>query len=147
TTSDNSASKLSTHTPFIRTTTSLLLPLAPQAYPYPIAGLCAEHLSPLLLTYYPPLEGILLSYTNPRLSSTSSSSNTDSSAPVLAVTRDEYATPFLWLTADFDILRPTAGTYLSGTVRVQNPSWLGLVCWNYFNAGIPRRRLPADWQW
>ncbi|KAH8687894.1 hypothetical protein BGZ60DRAFT_394761, partial [Tricladium varicosporioides] len=54
--------------PFHIQTSSLYLPLAPISQSYPLEGLCAEHLSPLLLTYYPPFEGILLSYHNPRMS-------------------------------------------------------------------------------
>ncbi|GAM90756.1 hypothetical protein ANO11243_088010 [Dothideomycetidae sp. 11243] len=168
---ETSSSLLDEHTPFVQTTSSLLLPLAPQAYSYPIQGLCAEHLSPLLLTYYAPLDGIVLSYTSPRLSESPSpdpryvpapeddpyASESDSAPShptrssnqpsILARTTDEYNTPFIWLTADFTLLRPKRGSYVSGTVRVQNPSWLGLVCWNYFNAGIPRRRLPPSWTW
>lgn len=148
------ASLQDTHTPFVRATGSLLLPLAPQAYSYPLQGLCAEHLSPLLLTYYPPLQGIVLSYSSPRISerphpepSYLAPSDADAQPLVLARTVDEYAAPLVWLTADFLLLRPKRGTYLAGAVRVQNPSWLGLVCWNYFSAGIPKRRLPPSWKW
>lgn len=202
------------HTPFAHETASVLLPLAPAAFDFPIQGLCAEHLSPLLLTYYPPLDGIVLSYSRPRLSNSAtldppyikpppssalsdptlepskpdSSADDDLTQPpsdtesevsldviidgtvqrdpttgktltkhqkrksysgplALAQTVDEYNTPFAWLTADFVLLRPERGVYLQGVVQVQNPSWLGLVCWNYFNAGIPRRRLPRGWRW
>ncbi|KAG8629991.1 hypothetical protein KVT40_001610 [Elsinoe batatas] len=194
------------HTPFVQETASLLFPLAPSAFNFPLQGLCAEHLSPLLLTYYPPLDGIVLSYSRPRLSDTpetnppytrrpahtypnsrrpdtspdASDSDPDSdaqsslsqpssiSAPsrspspsqgpsrkrktytgplILARTVDEYNTPLAWITADFLLLRPLRGVWLQGVVQVQNPSWLGLVCWNYFNAGIPRRRLPRGWKW
>ncbi|KAF2222515.1 hypothetical protein BDZ85DRAFT_296644 [Elsinoe ampelina] len=193
------------HTPFVQETASLLFPLAPSAFNFPLQGLCAEHLSPLLLTYYPPLDGIVLSYSRPRLSNTpetnppyirrpahtyansqlpdpspdtsdsdsdassslsqpssiSASSRSPSPSPtssqkkrktytgplVLARTVDEYNTPLAWVTADFLLLRPSRGVWLQGVVQVQNPSWLGLVCWNYFNAGIPRRRLPRGWRW
>ncbi|KAF4550777.1 DNA-directed RNA polymerase I subunit rpa43-like protein [Elsinoe fawcettii] len=202
------------HTPFVSETATLLLPLAPAAFNFPLQGLCAEHLSPLLLTYYPPLDGIVLSYSHPRLSDTPdfnppyirrpqhtppesiapAESDPDSDADeilsqpssdtasehsidliidsaiqrdeetgttltrkqkrktysgplVLAKQVDEYNTPLAYLTADFLLLRPERGTWLQGVVQVQNPSWLGLVCWNFFNAGIPRRRLPRGWKW
>ncbi|GAB7341924.1 hypothetical protein MBLNU457_g0231t1 [Dothideomycetes sp. NU457] len=146
---------LETHTPFVRQTTSLYLALSPVAYNYPIQGLCAEHLSPYLISYYPPLAGILLSYTNPRLSTTAD--NVPSSVPdnvspndapiVLAQSIDEYGVSFAWLTAEFLLLKPVRGTVIEAQVRVQNPSYLGLVCWNFFGASVERRRLPGDWRW
>jgi len=152
---------LTIHTPFVTQTTSLYLPLAPSAHNLPIQGLCAEHISPYLLSYHPPLNGILLSYSNPRLSSTPHSvpshvpdsaehdeSDHGASAPrVLVQSVDEYGVGFVWLTAEFLLLRPRRGTWIEAEVRVQNPSYLGLVCWNFFNAGVERRRLPADWVW
>lgn len=146
------ASQLETHSPFVQQTTSFYLPLAPISHAQPIQGLCAEHISPLLLTYYPPLRGVILSYANARLSESPHSVPSAAEAPdappvVLARSIDEYATTFVWLTADFTVLRPTKGCWVEGHVNLQNESYLGLVCWNFFNAGIERRRLPKDWQW
>jgi len=162
------------HSPFVTITAALQLPLSPQAYGYPIAGLCTEHISPHLLTYYPPFDGILISYSNPRISESiniqthppsylepppprdkteSSKSQAErqqeeTTIPlVLATSMDEYAAPMIWLIADFALLRPERGSTLKGSVRVQNQSWLGLMCWNYFNAGIPKVRLPKGWKW
>lgn len=146
--------ELETNSPFVQQTTSFYLPLAPVAHRFPLAGLCAEHLSPLLLTYYPPLNGLVLSYANPRLSSTPSDpgiqspSSTSKDTPLaMAKSIDEYAPSYVWLTADFTLLRPTAGSCLEGTVSLQNESYLGLTVYNFFNAGIPRARLPGDWSW
>ncbi|PBP25479.1 RNA polymerase Rpb7-like domain-containing protein [Diplocarpon rosae] len=47
----------STVSPFHLQTSSLYLPLAPVSQKFPLEGICAEHLSPLLLTYYPPFKG------------------------------------------------------------------------------------------
>lgn len=149
---------LDAHSPFVTQTTSLYLPLAPVAHGFPLPGLCAEHISPLLLTYYPPLHGVVLSYKNPRLSSTptplpspleqSSDTNSKPTHPiVLAKAIDEYATSFVWLTADFTLLRPTRGTLIEGSVRLQNESYLGIVAYNFFNVAIERRRMPKDWTW
>ncbi|GAB7356051.1 hypothetical protein MBLNU459_g6668t1 [Dothideomycetes sp. NU459] len=147
-----SAAELDTRSPFAQQTTSLYLPLSPVCHRFALDGLCAEHLSPLLLTYYPPLRGVVLSYANPRLSDTARSAPASREAPearelVLAKSINEYAVSFLWLTADFTLLRPTRGAVVEGYVSLQNESYLGLVCWNFFNAGIERRRLPKDWQW
>ncbi|KAK4988482.1 hypothetical protein LTR50_003886 [Elasticomyces elasticus] len=133
--------------PFTQTTASLYLALSPICQQYPLEGLCAEHLSPLLLTYYPPLKGVILSYSNPRLSEHPEDGVGATGVQVLARSVDEYAVSFVWLTADFTLLRPHRGTYVEGWVNLQNESHIGLICYNYYNASIDRRRLPKDWQW
>lgn len=143
---------LSTHSPFTQTTASFYVPLAPICHAFALPGLCAEHLSPLLLTYHPPLHGVVLSYTNPRLSDTAESAPASATAPeakeaVLAKSISEYAASFIWLTADFTILRPQRDCVVEGNVVLMNEGYLGLVCWNFFNAGIERRRLPKSWSW
>ena len=144
---------LQSRSPFIQQTASFYLSLSPCANDFPLEGLCAEHISPLLLTYYPPLKGIVLLFSNPRLSEhpddrqrTQASSNQEAKV-VLARSIDEYAVTYIWLSAEFLIFRPKAGSYLEGYVNLQNESLLGLVCYNYFNAGIEWHRLPKDWRW
>ncbi|KAF2770230.1 hypothetical protein EJ03DRAFT_253270, partial [Teratosphaeria nubilosa] len=135
-------------TPFRQQTASFYLALSPCAQSFPVEGLCAEHLSPLLLTYFAPLNGVVISYSNPRLSEGPNDVHPSSSKKyVLAQSIDEYAVNFVWLTAEFTVFRPSRGTYLEGYVNLQNESLLGLVCYNYFNAGIDRTRLPKEWKW
>lgn len=136
----------SSHSPFCIQTTSFYLPLSPITQATPLEGLCAEHLSPLILTYYSPLKGLVLSYSNARLSDRPDSAST-SSAPVLAKAIAEYAVSFTWLTADFLLLRAQRGTWIEGYINVQNESNIGLICWNLFNASVDRKRLPKDWRW
>ncbi|KAK5134706.1 hypothetical protein LTR08_006221 [Meristemomyces frigidus] len=144
---------LLSHSPFVQLTTSFYLALSPCAHDFPLEGLCAEHISPLLLTYCPSLKGILLSYDNPRLSEhpqdqqTPPASSSREANPVLARSIDEYAVTYVWLTADFLVFKPERGSYLEGYVNLQNESILGLVCYNYFNAGVEFARLPKDWRW
>ncbi|KAI6832924.1 hypothetical protein KC340_g6832 [Hortaea werneckii] len=144
---------LQSHSPFVQQTASFYLALSPCANNFPLEGLCAEHISPLLLTYYGPLKGIVLSYDNARLSAspeeaaTMTTPSSRDAQTILAKSTDEYAVTFVWLTADFVLFRPQKGTYLEGYVNLQNESLLGLVCYNYFNAGIEWNRLPKDWQW
>ncbi|EON69442.1 hypothetical protein W97_08702 [Coniosporium apollinis CBS 100218] len=138
--------------PFVHQTISLYLPLSPITYASPIPGLCAEHLSPLLLTYYPPLHGVVLSYANVRLSAERPSISrtpdpADIEEPVLALSIDEYAASFVWATADFVVLRPRRGVWLEGYVNLLNESYLGLVVYNLFSASVHRNRLPRDWRW
>ena len=130
---------------FHQQTSSLYLPLSPISQAQPLQGLCAEHLSPLILTYYPPFHGIILSYSNARLSS--SPTATPQTEDVLARSIDEYAANFIWVTADFLLFKPETGNVLEGWINLQNEGNVGLVCLNFFNASIERNRLPKEWNW
>ena len=134
--------------PFHLQTFSLYLPLAPLSQLHPLEGLCAEHLSPLILTYYTPFRGVILSYHNPRLSNgpLASTNEGDNEMP-LARSIDEYAAPFVWVTAEFLILKPKVGTLMEGWVNLQNEGHIGMVCWNLFNASVGRKRIPTGWKW
>lgn len=141
--------------PFTLTTATLYLPLSPISISptHALASLLAEHLSPLLLTYYPPLKGVVLAYSNASISSTppaSSPSGTQDPNPqplTLATTANEYGVLYVYLTATFLVFRPQRGQILEGWVNVQSEGFLGAVVLNLFSVGIERKRLPADWQW
>ncbi|MCJ1257157.1 hypothetical protein MMC24_004982 [Lignoscripta atroalba] len=134
--------------PFYLQTSSLYLPLSPISQLYPLQGVCAEHLSPLILTYYPPFHGVVLSYSNAELSeSPRRGSGHEERGRVLAQSIDEYAVSFVWVTADFLIFKPQRGGWIEGWVNLQNEGHIGLVCWNLFNASIERKRLPKEWKW
>ncbi|KAI9756878.1 MAG: hypothetical protein M1815_002665 [Lichina confinis] len=134
-------------TPFVTKTCSMYLPLSPISQLRPLEGLCAEHLSPLLLTYYRPLGGVVLSYSNPRLSERPSSTSGKTNEPALALSINEYGPGYVWATADFLLFKPRRGQIIEGWINLQNESHLGLICWNLFNASIERRRLPRNWTW
>jgi DNA-directed RNA polymerase I subunit RPA43 len=142
---------LSSKSPFVKHTTSFYLALSPIAHQFPLEGLCAEHISPLLLTYYPPMKGVVLSYSDPRLSESpevgTKIAKSKDEKTVLGRSVDEYAVTYVWLTVELLVFKPQRGTVLEGYVNLQNESILGLICYNYFNAGIERSRLPKDWQW
>lgn len=140
-------SKAPESSPFHQQTSSLYLALPPIAQSHPLQGLCAEHLSPLLLTYYPPLRGVILSFRDVRLSTTPQQDSGTNGEPALAQTIDEYAAPHVWLTADFLLFRPRRGNTIEGWVNLQNEGNIGLVCWNFFTASIERKRLPKNWTW
>jgi DNA-directed RNA polymerase I subunit RPA43 len=131
-------------TPFHVQTSSLYLPLAPISQKYPVEGLCAEHLSPLILQWYPPFNGVILSYSNPRISAVPFGNDGDKT---LLQNTDEYAVSWAWVTAEFLLFKPDLTTTVKAYVNLQNEGHLGLVCWNLFNASIERKRLPADWKW
>lgn len=137
--------------PFFEQTSSLYLPLSPICQQYPLQGICAEHLSLLILNYYPPLDGVVLSYSNPKLSSTPPESSDDDrdeeEGPVLAQCVDEYAASFVWVTVEFLVFRPRRGCRIEGWINLQNEGNIGLVCYNFFSASIERKRLPKEWKW
>ncbi|KAK4503707.1 hypothetical protein PRZ48_004622 [Zasmidium cellare] len=137
--------------PFIQLTRSLYLTLSPCAYNFPLEGLCAEHISPHLLSYYPPLRGILLAYSNPRLSENPDDAikahSSEEVKTTMAQSIAEYAVSYVWLTCEFTIFRPVRGSTLEGDVNLQSESVLGLMCYNYFNAAIDREKLPSGWNW
>ncbi|KAK4895318.1 hypothetical protein LTR27_006661 [Elasticomyces elasticus] len=138
--------RLETQSPFFQKTETFYLALSPCANDFPFEGLVAEHISPLLLTYHPPLGGVVLKYSNARLSETPEGNANDNEV-VLSKAMDEYAVTFVYLTVDLVLFRPAKGCWLEGYVNLQNESLLGLVCYNYFNAAIERQRLPKDWRW
>lgn len=145
--SDANEAELQKHSPFFQRTSSFYLPLSPCAANFPLEGLLAEHISPLLLTYYPPLNGVLLSYSNARLFEHPHSDAEENEGQVLSQCINEYAVTFTWLTADFVLFRPRRGTWMAGYVRLGNENMIGLVCYNYFNAVIERERMPTEWTW
>jgi DNA-directed RNA polymerase I subunit RPA43 len=138
------APDLDTPSPFHIQTTSLHLPLAPISQGAPLEGLCAEHLSPLILRYFPPLAGVVLSYSQARLGG---SAFADEGGSTLARNVDEGAASWCWVTAEFLLFRPDRGAWLEGYVNLQNAGHVGVVCWNLFNANIKRDSLPASWRW
>ncbi|KAK0273474.1 hypothetical protein LTR35_012224 [Friedmanniomyces endolithicus] len=139
--------RLHSCSPFIHQTETFYLALSPCANDFPLEGLVAEHISPLLLTYHPPLRGVVLKYSNAGLSGTPDGQSKDGDGVVLSKAIDEYAVTFVYLTVDLVIFAPTKDSWLEGYVNLQNESLLGLVCYNYFNAAIERQRLPKDWRW
>ena len=134
--------------PFYTQTSSLYLPLSPISQLHPLQGICAEHLSPLILTYHRPFRGVVLSYSNARLSEHPRNLPPGAQQEqVLARSVDEYAASFVWVTADFLIFKPQKGGWTEGWVNLQNEGHLGLVCWNLFNASIERKGLLQGWRW
>lgn len=147
---------VSSDSPFNLVTSTLYLPLSPISISptHALASLLAEHLSPLLLTYYPPLKGIILAYSNASISSrppapgTTPDKDSDNPQPLtLAMTANEYGVLYVYLTATFLVFRPQRDQILEGWVNVQSEGFLGAVVYNLFSVGIERRRLPADWKW
>ncbi|KXG51875.1 uncharacterized protein PGRI_092680 [Penicillium griseofulvum] len=145
---------LNPESPFTLTTATLYLPLSPISISptHALASLLAEHLSPLLLTYFPPLKGVVLAYSNASISSKPpanlrSTSDLNPQPLTLATTADEYGVLYVYLTATFLVFRPKRGQTLEGWVNVQSEGFLGAVVFNLFSVGVERKRLPSNWKW
>ncbi|KAH8431157.1 DNA-directed RNA polymerase I subunit RPA43 [Aspergillus melleus] len=150
-----SAAASTLDSPYTLTTATLYLPLSPISISptHALASLMAEHLSPLILTYYAPLKGVVLAYSNPTISSTDPAESSRSASDpnpeplTLAKTAGEYGVLYVYLTATFLVFRPQRGQILEGWVNVQSEGFLGAVALNLFSVGIERKRLPSDWKW
>ncbi|RPB25205.1 hypothetical protein L211DRAFT_836529 [Terfezia boudieri ATCC MYA-4762] len=121
--------------PFKTVTTRLYLPISPLYSPYPWLSLESDHLDPLILTYYPPLRGIILSYRNIRFNQRGARIQADS----------PFA--FTWITVDFLLWCPQKGDFLEGWVNLQSESHIGLLVLNTFNVSVPRGKIPRRWSW
>ncbi|QDS71144.1 hypothetical protein FKW77_009936 [Venturia effusa] len=148
--------------PFFSVTASLRVAIPPISQSYPLEGVCANYLSPLLLTYDLKLRGIVMSYNNVRLASSPPQSSKRSKRPKetdeeeeeedgdigpLAQAFDEYAAPFIWVTAQFLVLRLRKGITMEANVNLQNESHIGLILWNVFSVTVEKKRLPSGWKW
>jgi DNA-directed RNA polymerase I subunit RPA43 len=147
--------------PFLCTTASFRVPIPPIAQSYPLEGVCANYLSPLLLTYDAKLKGIVLGYNNAKLSSSlpqftkkpkrskqnEGDDDDDNDLVPLSHAFNEYAAPFIWVTAQFLVLRLRKGITLEANVNLQNESHIGLILWNVFSVTVEKKRLPSTWKW
>lgn len=150
-----------TSSPFYSTTLSLYLAL-PAIALSPVTALpslLTSRLAPLLLTYYPPVRGVILSVTDPVLSPQKPrpdhppqrplTANGADPAPqlVLAQCADSDGLSYVWLTATFLIFRPQTGDELEGWLNVCSEGFVGLICYNYFQVAVGRNRIPGRWRW
>lgn len=157
----NDAAKPDAGSPFRLINATMYVPLSPISISptHASASLIAEHLAPLLLTYYPPFQGIVLAYSNGSISEnppvpgqvhSSSSSQPDFDNPkplTLALTANEYGVLYLYLTATFLVFSPQKGQVLEGWVNVQSEGFVGAIAYNLFSVGIERKRVPKSWKW
>jgi DNA-directed RNA polymerase I subunit RPA43 len=152
---DSQQPSLPIDSPFHGVTASIRVSIPPVTQSWPLQGVCANCLSPLLLTYNPQLKGVIMAYNHPRLGSAplpdsetpKDYEDSDDIPATLAQAVDEYAAPFLWITAHFLILRPRKGSWLAAHVNLQNESHVSLILWNMFNVSIEKKNLPKAWKW
>lgn len=155
---DMAASPLSS--PFRKVTHASYVPIPPIALTQSTAlpSLIAKHLSPLLLNYYPPLKGVVVAFSDAKMSSTKPDivgQAPDNENPpvdamnnlVLANCTDQDGLSFVWLTAAFCIFRPKVGDELEGEVTVISDGFVGLQLFNYFQVSVGRDCIPEGWEW
>ncbi|GEQ72130.1 hypothetical protein JCM33374_g5816 [Metschnikowia sp. JCM 33374] len=124
--------------------TSMYVSLAPCHIMNPVNGVKAQHLDPMIMTYFPKARGVVLSYFNINLQSKDTSD--ESSNVLLAKVTDSSAFSFTWITVDLLIWYPQIGDLLEGFVYMQTASHIGLLVHDTFNASIKYRNIPQDWE-
>ncbi|RDI81109.1 hypothetical protein Vi05172_g8945 [Venturia inaequalis] len=142
--------------PFLSITASIRVSIPPLSQGYPLEGVCANYLSPLLLTYDLKLGGIVMGYNNVKLNSSPpqpskmskvTDDEDEEDVVPLAQAFDEYAAPYIWVTAQFLVLRLRKGITMEANVNLQNESHIGLILWNVFSVTVEKKRLPSGWKW
>ncbi|KAJ9616540.1 hypothetical protein H2200_000259 [Cladophialophora chaetospira] len=122
------------------------------------SSLLATHLAPLLLTYFPPAQGIVLGFSDPVVSAKPNvgmnlpllppqDGDIETQADIFAETADEFGVCWTWLKATFLVFRPQRGDELHGWTNVTSEGFVGLVSYNYFQAAVGQTRIPGDWKW
>jgi DNA-directed RNA polymerase I subunit RPA43 len=145
------------NSPFYTTRVSLYVPCPAISLNTTLPSLISTHLTPLLLTYYAPLNGILLSITDASISSAAANSPGQPlllpplpplpNQPQLALCADEAGVSFTWLTVTATTFNPAPNSTLSGYINVASEGFIGLILYNYFQVGIPKTRIPRGWKW
>ena len=145
------------NSPFSTARVSLYVPCPAISLTTALPSLISTHLTPLLLTYYAPLNGILLSMTDASISSAAANSPGQPlllppsqplpNQPQLALCADEAGVSFTWLTFTATTFNPAPNSTLSGYINVASEGFIGLILYNYFQVGIPKTRIPRGWKW
>ncbi|KAI5294100.1 hypothetical protein KEM52_004696 [Ascosphaera acerosa] len=146
-------------TPYHAITATMYLPLSPISISptQALASLCSMHLSPLLLTYYPPFDGLVLAYSDVYMSEEPPASAQEAAAAAkssgalkpltMARSAGEYGDLFVYVTATYLVYRPETGQILEGKLAIQVEGFLGINTLNYFTVGVAPKRIPKDWRY
>ena len=146
---------------FYSSRTSLCLPIPAVSLQKASSSILAAHLAPLLLTYFPPVEGIVLGFSDPDISARPSNVGADlplqtpkddngisqGAIEVLARAHEEFGACWVWLTATFLVFQPSPGDELHGWTNVTSEGFVGLVSYNYFQISVGKSRIPGSWSW
>lgn len=130
---------------FHKYSTALYVSLAPCHLNNPINGIKAQHLDPLVMTYFPKAQGVILSYSNIQLSGDNSAKDTEDNEITIAQIEGSSPFTFMWISVDFLVWKPQIGDVLEGYIYMQTASHLGLLIHDTFNASIKKYNIPNDW--
>lgn len=125
---------------------NLYVSVAPCHITNPINGIKAQHLDPLIMTYFPKAQGVVLSYSNITVSKEHHSLDTNDQPITISKVGDSTPFSFMWITVDLLIWRPQIGDTLEGYIYMQTASHIGLLVHDTFNASIKFRNIPQDWE-
>lgn len=131
---------------FHRVKAKMYLSLAPCYLEKPVEGLRQQHLDPLIMTYNPKVEGIIISYNNVKLAKENfNTDKEDSEFKYVAKISDENPFTFVWAYVDFVVWKPRNGDKLEGYTIMQSQSHIGLLINDVFNASIKKFFIPENW--
>ena len=139
----------------VRLSIYVALPAISISKSFALSSLLTEHISPLLLTYYAPVKGVVLAFSDPVLTCWRPSQEApphpqleeEGNRETLARCADDYGVSYVWLTLTLLLFHPERGQRLEGWINVCSEGFIGLVSYNYFQAGVGKARKPADWTW
>ncbi|ODV82905.1 hypothetical protein CANARDRAFT_204258 [[Candida] arabinofermentans NRRL YB-2248] len=122
----------------------LYLSLAPIYINNPIDGLKQQHLDTMLMTFYKPVKGVILSYFNLKVSNEHKSNDFKNSSIVKVSDSNPFC--FIWCDVDFLIWKPQIGDIIDGWSYLQTQSHIGLLINDTFNASIKKYNIPNTWK-
>lgn len=152
---DNSAKKAKLVNPvnnkgvsecFKKFSTELYVSLAPCFINDPINGIKAQHLDPLVMTYFPKAKGVVISYSNLQLSLENKSIDSEDNPIYVSPIANSSPFTYMWVAVDLLIWKPTVGDVLEGYSYMQTASHIGLLIHDTFNATIKKFNIPAEWR-
>lgn len=126
--------------------TSLYVSVAPCHVANPTNGIKAQHLDPLIMTYFPMAHGVVLAYCNITVSKEHHALDSHDQPVTIARVGDSTPFAFMWVSVDLLVWHPQTGDILQGHVYMQTASHIGLLVHDTFNAAIRFRSIPQDWE-
>lgn len=123
-------------------TATMYVSIAPAFIQTPLEGIRSQYLDQLVLRYYSPVNGVVISYNNIELLGQDEVGGGAKVAKI--INESPYA--FLWISVDFLVWNPAIGDPLEGYVSAQSPGHIALLIHDTFNATIRRDDIPSNWE-
>ncbi|ODQ64569.1 hypothetical protein NADFUDRAFT_52204 [Nadsonia fulvescens var. elongata DSM 6958] len=130
---------------FHKVSTSLYVSLAPVYSQSPLIGIQTMHLDPLIMTYYAPVDGVVLAHSNTKLFPYGGVDSEGVEMPEAKFKNDSPFT-YMWISTEFLVWKPQVNDFIEGHINMSSPSHIGLLVHDTFNASIKHWGIPKDWQ-